>query len=117
MNLCSESELGQKLVPVVLGGDILAYSYARCFHEAYGVKTMVISGVNVKFTSSSRFTDYRIDPAMGEGDEAIAAMLSVPLRSSASICSRGTALVRPSEHKSSRSPPCSAAWVYSDSSR
>ena len=75
MNLCSESELGQKLVPVVLGGDILAYSYARCFHEAYGVKTMVISGVNVKFTSSSRFTDYRIDPAMGEGDEAIAAML------------------------------------------
>lgn len=75
MNRCTESELAQRLVPVVLGGDILAYSYARCFHEAYGVKTMVVSGVDVKFTSSSRFTDYRVDPAMGEGDEAIAAML------------------------------------------
>lgn len=75
MNLCPESELAEKLVPVVLGGDILAYSYARCFHEAYGIKTMVVSGVDVKFTSSSRFTDYRVEPAMGEGDEAIAEML------------------------------------------
>jgi D-aspartate ligase len=75
MNFCTESELAEKLVPVVLGGDILAYSYARCFNEAYGIKTMVISGVDVKFTSSSRFTDYHIEPAMGEGDEAIAMML------------------------------------------
>lgn len=75
MNLCSESEVKSKLVPVVLGGDILAYSYARCFHEAYGVTTMVYSGVDVKFTSASRFTDYHVDPAMGKGEEAIVDML------------------------------------------
>lgn len=60
----TEAELASRLVPVVLGGDVLAYSYARCFHEAYGVKTVVLSGVDVRVTSSSRFTDYRIEPAM-----------------------------------------------------
>ncbi len=71
MNLCSESEVKERLVPVVLGGDILAYSYARCFHEAYGIATMVLSGVDVKFTSTSRFVDYRVSRSMNQGDEAI----------------------------------------------
>lgn len=73
--LLAESEVGSRLVPVVLGGDVLAYSYARCFNEAYGIVTRVVSGVDVKVTSSSRFTDYRVDPVMGEGDGAIFAML------------------------------------------
>src|SRR5690606_4997659 len=29
--------------PVVVGGDIGAYSLARAFHEAYGIRTVVIS--------------------------------------------------------------------------
>ncbi len=90
MNLCTEPELAEKLVPVVLGGDILAYSYARCFHEAYGIRTMVVSGVDVKFTSSSRFTDYRVEPAMGEGDEAIADMLR---KLGAELCAQGKTAV------------------------
>lgn len=67
----TESELPSRLAPVALGGEIMSYSFARCFHEAYGVKTIVVSAVDVRVTSSSRLTDYRVVPAMGEGDEAI----------------------------------------------
>ena len=30
----TEGEIADRLVPVVLGGEILAYSYGRCFYEA-----------------------------------------------------------------------------------
>ena len=67
----TESDLSARLVPVALGGEIMSYGFARCFHEAYGVKTMVISAVDVKVTSSSNLVDYRVVPAMGQGDDAI----------------------------------------------
>ena len=75
MDRITEEELAGRLTPIVLGGDILAYSYARCFHEAYGVITTVYSGVDVKVTSSSRFVDYHVEPAMSEGEDAIVALL------------------------------------------
>ncbi|MGP9537516.1 carboxylate--amine ligase [Brachybacterium sp. AOP43-C2-M15] len=34
---------GVDLLPVVVGGDIGAYSLARAFHEAYGIRTVVVS--------------------------------------------------------------------------
>lgn len=71
----TEAELKDRLVPVVLGGEILAYSYARCFNEAYGVKTVVYSSVDVRVTSTSRFTDYRVDSAFSQGTDAIMALL------------------------------------------
>ena len=40
------SDLSSRLVPVALGGEIMSYGFARCFHEAYGVKTMVVSAVD-----------------------------------------------------------------------
>ena len=67
----SASELSDRLAPVALGGEIMSYSFARCFYEAYGVKTIVVSAVDVRVTSSSRLTDYRVVPAMGEGEDAI----------------------------------------------
>ena len=36
----------EDLLPVILGGDISVYSYAREFHEAYGVRSV---GVNQAF--------------------------------------------------------------------
>ena len=74
MNI-TEEELSARLAPVVLGGDVLAYSYARCFHELYGVTTTVLSAVDVKVTSSSRFVDYRVDATMAEGEKAIVALI------------------------------------------
>lgn len=75
VEFASESELARVLAPVALGGEILSYSFARCFHEAYGVKTIVVSAVNVRATSSSRFVDYRVIPAIQEGDAAALAYL------------------------------------------
>lgn len=51
-----------KLVPVLLGTDILAYSYARSFHDLYSVTSICVSSVDMKYTSSSRYTDVRIVP-------------------------------------------------------
>ncbi|MDY2777086.1 MAG: hypothetical protein SOU51_01720 [Collinsella sp.] len=74
--LLTEDQIQDRFVPIVLGGEIFAYSLARCMHEAFGIKTIVLSAVNVQVTSSSRFVDYRIVPEMGEGDEAIVDLLS-----------------------------------------
>lgn len=74
--LLKQGEIATRFVPVVLGGEVFAYSLARCFNEAYGIKTIVLSAVNVRVTSSSRFVDYRICPEMGQGDDAIVALLS-----------------------------------------
>lgn len=74
--LLRREEVSARFVPVVLGGEIFAYSLARCFYEAYAIKTVVLSAVDVQVTSSSRFVDYRICPEMGQGDEAIVGLLS-----------------------------------------
>lgn len=74
--LCSPAEVSDRVVPVVLGGDILAYSYARCFHEAFGIITKVVSAVDVKVTSSSRFVDYAVEPVIAQGDDAIVRFLA-----------------------------------------
>lgn len=36
----------RSLQPVIVGADILAYSYVRCFHEAYGVQSIVLASQN-----------------------------------------------------------------------
>lgn len=52
-------EIGKTFRPVVLGADVLGYSYTRQFHETYGVDSIVLAKLNVKFTSCSKFNDYR----------------------------------------------------------
>ena len=43
-----------RLQPVVLGGDVGAYSLARTFHEAYGVRSVVVSSVSTGLVRHSR---------------------------------------------------------------
>ena len=63
MKLMREEDVARLLQPVILGGDILAYSYVREFHRVYGIeKCVVVSTEDVKMLSSSRFTDYRLFP-------------------------------------------------------
>ena len=46
--------------PVLLGADTLGYSYARQFHEVYGITSTVLASADIRYTSSSRFTDYTV---------------------------------------------------------
>ena len=72
-----EADLATRLQPVVCGADILGYAYVRCYHEAYGIKPVVLSAIDVKVTSSSKFCDYRVVPGINDEDgfmEAVSAL-------------------------------------------
>lgn len=63
----NDADVKRLLQPVVVGGDILAYSYVRELHRAYGIeRTIVLASQNIKMLSESRFTDYRIEPRIHE---------------------------------------------------
>ena len=65
--IASTADVARRLQPVVVGGDILAYSYVRELHRAYGVeRTIVLATQDIKMLSSSRFTDYRLEPLIHE---------------------------------------------------
>lgn len=60
--IASPADVAHLLQPVVVGGDILAYSYVRELHRAYGItRTIVLATQDIKMLSSSRFTDYRLE--------------------------------------------------------
>lgn len=67
--LCSPAEVTQYLKPIIIGGDILAYSYVREFHRAYGIQQcIVLTTHDIKMLSESRFTDYRQGINIHEGE-------------------------------------------------
>ena len=77
-----EDEVESLLVPVIVGGTFLAYSYVREFHRAYGItRCIVIIASKIKMLTTSRFTDCRIVSGAGEPEclcqalEAVAAEL------------------------------------------
>ena len=61
--IASAADVARRLQPVVVGGDILAYSYVSELHRAYGIEhTIVLAAHDIKMLSTSRFTDYRLEP-------------------------------------------------------
>lgn len=70
----TEDDVRERLVPVLLGGDILIYTYVRCFHAAYGIKSIVLAGFDPKIISSSSHADLRIIPDVDREDVAIEAL-------------------------------------------
>lgn len=58
--------------PIVLGADVLGYSYTRQFHEVYGIESIVLAQFDIKVTSCSKFCDYR----MVEGVDNEASLLA-----------------------------------------
>ena len=65
--IVTDEDVRNHLQPVVVGGDILAYSYVRELHRAYGIdRTIVLATQDVKMLSTSRFTDYRLVPDLHE---------------------------------------------------
>lgn len=61
--IASAADVARLLQPVVVGGDILAYSYVRELHRAFDIeRTIVLATQDIKMLSTSRFTDYRLEP-------------------------------------------------------
>ena len=68
--IASSADVARRLQPVVVGGDILAYSYVRELHRAYGIeRTIVLATQDIKMLSSSRFTDYRLEPLIHDPED------------------------------------------------
>jgi D-aspartate ligase len=65
------------LQPVVLGGDIGAYSVARAFHEAYGVRSVVVSTVATGVVRNSRIITNVVEPGIGDPDTAVARLRAI----------------------------------------
>ena len=65
------------LVPVILGGDIGAYSLARTFHEAYGVRSIVLSTVSTGLVRHSRIITNVVEPAMDDPAVVVARLRSI----------------------------------------
>jgi D-aspartate ligase len=67
----------RRLQPVVLGGDIGAYSLARAFHEAYGVKPVVVSGMSTGLVRHSRILEHVVEPRIDDPDAIVARLRAV----------------------------------------
>lgn len=51
----------QPFIPVLLGGDTNAYSMARAFYEAYGVRAEVLAKFRAGFCAESKLLRYHVD--------------------------------------------------------
>ncbi|MBF0689815.1 MAG: carboxylate--amine ligase [Cellulomonas sp.] len=60
-----------RLQPVVLGGDVGAYSLARTFHEAYGVRSVVVSSVSTGLVRHSRILENVVEPGIDDGPTVV----------------------------------------------
>ncbi len=77
-SLESEKDVARLLQPIVVGGDILSYSYVRELHRAYGItRTIVLATKDIKMLSSSRFTDYRLEPHIHEPEGLYSALENI----------------------------------------
>src|SRR5699024_5473311 len=63
--------------PMLVGGDIGAYATARAFHEAYGVGSVVLAGVQVGAVAHSRVVDLRIHSDLDDPEQLVHVLLEV----------------------------------------
>ena len=72
-----EEDVSRFLQPVLLGGDILTYTWVRCFNEAYGLKSIVLASSDPKPISRSRFCDFHIVEGIDEDEVCFNALMSL----------------------------------------
>lgn len=66
-----------RLQPVVLGGDVGAYSLARTFHEAYGVRSVVVSSVSTGLVRRSRILENVVEPGIDDGPTVVRTLRAI----------------------------------------
>ncbi len=67
-SLVSDADVRARLQPVLLGGGAPTYTWLRCFHHTYGLRSVVLAPEDTKFISRSKFCDYlRIEDLEQEG--------------------------------------------------
>src|SRR5690606_5764840 len=66
--------------PVLLGTDLGVYSIARSFHEAYGVRSIVVSNQSRGPVDHSRILDNVLVGAGASEDQTVAALVDVARR-------------------------------------
>lgn len=64
----SKRMIERDFTPLVLGGDTLGYSYAREFVRIYGKIPNVLATADIKYTSRSCFTHYKVVPNIDQPD-------------------------------------------------
>jgi len=62
---------GRRLLPVILGGDIGGYSLARAFHEAFGVKSIIVSVALGGTVARSAIVTNEVTPQMDTPQVAV----------------------------------------------
>lgn len=67
----------ERLQPVILGGDIGAYSLARTFHEAYGVRSVVVSSASTGLVRDSVATANVVEPGIDDGPTIVARLRAI----------------------------------------
>ena len=65
------------LQPVILGGDIGAYSLARTFHEAYGVRPVVVSTVATGLVRHSSILENVVEPGLDDAATVVARLRAI----------------------------------------
>lgn len=69
--IATESDVQARLQPVVLGAGELAYTWLRCFHHAYGLRSIILAPDDVEFVSRSKFCTYSAVEGLGRADTCL----------------------------------------------
>jgi len=64
-------------LPILLGSDMNAYGMARAFHEAYGLKPLVLGRMNLTATQDSNILEFQVIPHLNEQEVFVPALIQI----------------------------------------